>query len=96
MYILECSDHSFYVGSTTNLDRRLAEHQQGSGARYTKTRLPIKLVYIEEYPRIADAYSREKQVQGWSRAKRIALVEHQFGVLPELAKKKPRKTAHKP
>ena len=70
MYILECADGSYYVGSTRNLDRRIAEHQQGLGAKYTSGRLPVKLVYGEEYDRIADAYAREKQVLGWRRAKR--------------------------
>ena len=87
MYILECADGSYYVGSTRNLDRRIAEHQQGLGAKYTLGRLPVKLVYGEEYDRIADAYAREKQVQGWRRAKREALIYGDPELLPELAKK---------
>jgi putative endonuclease len=65
MYILECADGSYYVGSTNSLERRITEHQQGLGAKYTSGRLPIKLVYGEEYDRVTDAYAREKQVQGW-------------------------------
>jgi putative endonuclease len=87
MYILECAAGSYYVGSTKNLDRRISEHQEGLGARYTSRRLPVKLVYGEEYDRVADAYYREKQVQGWSRAKREALIKGEYETLPALAKK---------
>lgn len=88
MYILECADGSYYVGSTKNLDRRLWEHQSGLGASYTSRRLPVKLVYSEEYERVADAFDREKQVQNWSRAKREALIQGEYDNLPPLAKKK--------
>jgi putative endonuclease len=88
MYILECCDGSYYVGSTKNLERRLSEHQEGLGARYTTRRLPVKLVYSEEYDCVADAFYREKQVQGWSRAKREALIKGEYEKLPLLAKKK--------
>jgi putative endonuclease len=86
MYILECSDGSFYVGSTVDLDRRISEHQNGLGAKYTKRRLPVKLVFAEEFDRVDDAYYLEKQVQGWSRKKRIALINRDFSVLKELAR----------
>ncbi len=75
MYILECADGSYYTGSTWNLERRLAEHQSGVGARHTAKRLPVRLVYCEYYDRITDAFQREKQVQGWSRRKKQALIE---------------------
>ena len=88
MYILECSDGSYYVGSTKNLDQRIMQHQSGEGSRYTSGRLPVKLVYGEEYDRVADAYYREKQVQNWSRAKREALINGDNELLPALAKKK--------
>jgi len=87
MYILKCADGSYYVGSTKDLERRVSEHQQGLGAKYTSNRLPVKLVYGEEYDRVADAYTREKQVQGWRRVKREALINGDPGLLPELAKK---------
>ncbi len=87
MYILECSDGSYYVGSTKNLEYRLSEHQSGKGARYTSRRLPVKLVYSEEHERVVDAYTREKQVQNWSRAKREALINGSPEMLPKLAKK---------
>lgn len=88
MYILECADGSYYVGSTKDLERRMAEHLSGLGPRYTSGRLPVKLVYGEEYDRISDAYYHEKQVQNWSRAKREALINGNYEMLPPLAKKK--------
>lgn len=85
MYILECADLSFYVGSSVDLERRLAQHSNCEGAAYTARRLPVRLVYCEEYARIDEAYAREKQVQGWGRAKRIALIEGRLGDLPGLS-----------
>jgi putative endonuclease len=99
MYILECSDGSYYVGSTKDLERRLYEHQEGLGARYTSRRLPVKLVYCEEYDRIDEAYYREKQVQGWRREKREALINGNPDLLSKLAKKifdKDKISNHKP
>ena len=87
MYILECADQGYYTGSTIDLKRRLRQHREGDGANYTKKRLPVKLVYFEEYDRIDRAFYREKQVQNWSRAKKKALIEHNRKDLPELAKK---------
>ncbi|MBU0574383.1 MAG: GIY-YIG nuclease family protein, partial [Candidatus Margulisbacteria bacterium] len=55
MYMLECSDRSIYTGSTVNLEKRLLEHQQGLGANHTRKRLPVKLVYFEEYRRVDEA-----------------------------------------
>ena len=75
MYILECADGSFYTGSTVNLPQRLEQHKNGEGAEHTKRHLPVKLVYYETYDRISEAFTREKQVQGWSRAKKIALIK---------------------
>ncbi|MGE5479518.1 MAG: GIY-YIG nuclease family protein [Chloroflexota bacterium] len=88
MYILKCSDGSFYTGSSKNLELRLWQHQHGEGAEYTKTRLPVELVYFEEYPRIDDAFYREKQVQGWSRRKKEALINSKPEFISKLAKKK--------
>ena len=86
MYILKCIDGSYYTGSTNDLERRLAQHQAGEGANYTKKLLPVKLVYFEEYQKISDAFYREKQVQGWSRKKKEALIDSNFNKLPILAK----------
>ena len=64
MYILKCSDDSYYTGSTIDLERRLKQHQTCEGANHTKKNLPVKLVYYEEYQRIDTALYREKQIQG--------------------------------
>ena len=87
MYILECCDGSYYVGSTKDLERRLSQHQDGIGSKYTSGRLPVQLVYCEEYDRVSDAFYREKQVQGWTRRKRKALISGNPELLPVLAKK---------
>ncbi len=85
MYILECSDGSYYTGSTTNLDIRIAQHNAGEGANHTKKRLPVLLVYYEEFQRIDEAFNREKQVQGWSRKKKEALINSEQNLLPKLS-----------
>ena len=86
MYILQCSDGSYYVGSTTDLEKRVREHDEGRGAKYTARRRPVKLVYAAEFASIAESYEREKQVQGWGRKKREALIRGDYDTLPELAK----------
>jgi putative endonuclease len=87
MYILECRDRSLYVGSTRDLQRRLNQHRDGEGSLYTRSRLPVRLLYWEEFERVSDAYNREKQVQGWGRAKRLALVKGRPDLLTPLARK---------
>ena len=87
MYILLCSNGQYYTGSTNNLERRLTEHQNGEGANFTRKHLPVELVYFEEFQRIDKAFYREKQIQGWSRKKKEALINGQTNELPKLAKK---------
>ena len=87
VYMLRCSDGSFYVGSTRDLATRLHQHQIGLGAEFTKTRRPVELVWHEEYENVGLAHSREKQVQNWGRAKRLALIDQDYASLPALAKK---------
>ncbi|MDK1081288.1 MAG: GIY-YIG nuclease family protein [Anaerolineae bacterium] len=87
MYIIECADGSYYIGSTKNIELRFSQHQEGTGSKYTSLRSPLKLVYGEEYERVIDAFTREKQVQGWRRAKRVALINGDPELLPALAKK---------
>lgn len=86
MYILQCADGSYYTGSTKDLEKRLNEHDNHLGANYTKKKHPVRLVYYEEYSRIDVAFYREKQVQGWSHAKKTALIEGSKNKLPLLAK----------
>ena len=85
VYILECSDGSYYTGSTVYLELRIKQHQNGLGANHTKKRLPVKLVYVQEFTRIDEAFNRKKQIQGWSRKKKEALIEHHFEKLPYLS-----------
>lgn len=86
LYILECANGAYYTGSTNHLERRIYQHQQGEGSNFTKKHRPVKLVYFEEYERIDEAFHREKQVQGWNRKKKKALINGEFHKLPELAK----------
>jgi len=86
MYILECSNGSYYVGSTINLESRYEQHQNGEGSNHTKKYLPVTLVYHEKFQRIDDAFYREKQVQGWSRKKKEALINNKYHKLPKLSK----------
>ncbi|OJX62299.1 MAG: hypothetical protein BGO95_08170 [Micrococcales bacterium 73-13] len=88
MYILRCADRTTYVGSTWNLERRLAEHELGHGGAYTSKRLPVELAYCEEFARIDEAWAREKQIQNWSRAKREALIVADWLGLANAAKKR--------
>ncbi len=88
MYILECADGSFYTGSTKNLKRRIEEHKNGEGANYTKLHLPVKLVYYETFNRIDNAFNREKQIQRWSRDKKVALINGDIELLKQLSKSK--------
>ena len=69
------------------MEVRLAQHENGEGANHTAKHLPVKLVYVEEYSRIDWAFKREKQIQGWSRKKKAALIEGEEDDLPALAKK---------
>ena len=85
--MLRCSDGSLYVGRTTSLHSREFQHQLGMGASYTRKRLPVELVWHEEYERISEAFAREKQVQGWSRAKRLAIIAGDYEGLPALSRK---------
>jgi putative endonuclease len=78
VYILQCNDGSFYTGSTVDLDKRMHEHQEGKGANHTKKRLPVRLVYFREFTTVGEAFRREKQIQGWSRDKKRALIKENF------------------
>jgi putative endonuclease len=84
-YILECSDGSYYVGSTTYLEARLWQHNQGMGAEYTRRRLPVRLAWSGEFATAAEAFEFEKRVQNWGRAKRQALINGEFHKLPGLS-----------
>ena len=75
LYILECRDGTYYTGSTNDVERRLFEHQNGLGANYTRKRLPVRLVFCQEFSSISDAFYRERQIKNWSQEKKRALIE---------------------
>jgi predicted GIY-YIG superfamily endonuclease len=84
-YILQCTDDSYYVGSTTDLARRIWQHENREGAAYTRRRLPVTLLWSASFERIDEAFAFEKRVQGWSRAKREALMDGRLGDLSWLS-----------
>jgi len=86
LYILKCADGSYYTGSTHNLELRLAQHQAGEGGDYTSKRLPVTLVYSCEFGSEHEAFLRERQVKGWSRGKKEALIRGDFEALVRLSK----------
>ena len=86
MYILRCADGSYYVGSTSNVDGRLAAHQAGEGADWTRRRLPVTLEFCEYFNTVFEAFQAERQVKGWSRAKKEALIRREYEALVELSR----------
>ena len=88
VYIMTNKNHNvLYTGVTGDLEIRVLQHAQGAGSKFAKRYGISKLVYFEEYIRIDEAFYREKLVQGWSRKKKIALIEGNYIDLPKLAKK---------
>ncbi len=86
VYILKCSDQSYYVGVTNDVELRLAQHNSGrSETSYTNSRLPVELVYVEQHEDYNLAIAREKQIKGWTRAKKKALIEENWDKLRGLA-----------
>lgn len=87
VYILCCADGSYYVGSTRDeLELRVAQHNDGTFGGYTISRRPVKLVYSEAFVNITDAIAAERQLKGWSRAKKEALIGGDLETLRRLAK----------
>ena len=88
LYILRCADGSYYVGTTVGgLEVRLAEHQAGTFDGYTALRRPVTLVFHQHFERLDDAAAAERQVKGWRREKKEALICGNFAVLPSLARR---------
>ena len=87
VYILRCADGSYYVGHTTDLALRLAEHQSGEGSDWTRHRLPVELVFQQEMADAHQALLVERQIKNWSRAKKEALMANDWDALRLLAKK---------
>jgi predicted GIY-YIG superfamily endonuclease len=91
LYILKCSDGSFYTGITNNLDRRLKMHQAGKASRYTRTRGPVEMLYSETCGNRSRALIRECEVKEWPRERKEKLIAGDSGLVPRsLQKRKPR------
>ena len=89
VYILECSDKTYYTGITSNLSQRMFQHQNGTfNDSYTSKRRPVSLVFYCEFTDVEKAIEKEKQIKKWSRVKKEALINNEFEKLPNLAKKK--------
>ena len=88
VYILQCYDGSYYTGSTTKFESRISEHKSGKGSSYTASRLPVRLLWYYEFSTIWRAVKAERQIKGWSRAKKEALMRGDFSILHELAQSK--------
>ncbi len=74
-YIVECADDSLYVGCTNNVEKRIKEHNElKRGARYTKTRRPVVLKYVEEFTTLKEARAREAEIKRWPREKKLQLI----------------------
>ena len=86
MYILRCSNGEYYTGSTNNLELRIEEHHQGKGSNFSWKYLPVELIYSEEFNSEEEAFKREKQIQGWSGAKKEALMSGDIEKLKALSK----------
>jgi len=85
VYILRCCDGSYYTGKTQNLELRIAQHQNGTYKGYTSKRLPVQLVYVQSFPTYIEAIRAERQIKGWSRAKKEALIRGDFELLHDLS-----------
>jgi putative endonuclease len=89
VYILKCSDCTYYTGVTSNLSKRITEHELGSNTKsYTSSRRPVELVFYAEFTDINIAIEKEKQIKKWSKSKKEALIKGDFEGLPNLSKKK--------
>jgi len=93
VYMLRCADASYYVGHTDKLERRVSAHERGEIPGYTHTRRPIRLVFADEFPTREEALARERQIKGWSRAKKDALIRGNWGRLQRLTFSSQRKRA---
>jgi len=79
-YILECSDKTLYTGCTNNIEKRIYEHNNNkTGARYTRSRRPVKLVYTESFPTLSEALKREAQIKRLSKKQKLLLIWGKFG-----------------
>ena len=85
-YMLHCADRSFYPGHTDDIENRMAEHRHGRFRGYTSTRLPVTLVWSQEFPTRYEALAAERRIKGWSRAKKLALIRGGWQSISTLAR----------
>jgi predicted GIY-YIG superfamily endonuclease len=85
VYILECENSDYYTGLTDNLERRFQQHRDGKGGHFTKYARPNKIAYFESHRSLGDAQARERQIKGWSRSKKSALIQRDFDKLNSLS-----------
>ncbi len=85
VYILECSDGSYYTGKTQNLELRIAQHENGTFKGYTSSRRPVKVVFTQPFPTYLEAIQAERRIKNWSKAKKIALIHGDLEILHKLA-----------
>ncbi len=88
VYILKCNDGSYYTGHTDDIEKRLAEHQNPEKISYTTTRLPVEIVYLQEIATRVEAIAAERQIQGWSRKKKEALIQNDWDLLIKISNTK--------
>jgi predicted GIY-YIG superfamily endonuclease len=88
VYILRCSDGTYYTGHADDLEARMVGHKEGTYGGYTSKRLPVKLVFYSEFTSRDDAFSRERQIKGWSRRKKEALINGDWNKLVAYSKSK--------
>ena len=88
LYIIKCNDGSYYVGHTDEIEKRISEHMLGSIPSYTSTRLPIELVFVQNFNSRTEAIDMERRIKKWSRKKKEALIEGNWKKISVLAKKK--------
>jgi len=86
VYIIKCSDGSYYTGHTDSLEARFEQHVLSKTKSYTSSRKPLRLVYCESFPERSQAQEAEKQIKGWSRRKKMALIDGDFHLLRYLSK----------
>ncbi len=86
VYILRCGDGSYYTGHTDNLEKRIAEHEAGQGEAYPSTRLPVTLVFSQEFSSRDEALACERQIKGWSRKKKEAMMRGDWAEVSRLAR----------
>ncbi len=86
VYILKCADGSYYTGHTDNLEKRIGEHRSGAFGGYTSTRLPVELVFSQDFSSREEALTSERQIKGWSRKKKEAMMRGDWDEVSRLAR----------